>query len=154
MAFVSQVLLIVWLVITGIAAYINFLSLSEPSRRQKIAAAFIIIAAVLSFCQGSWNIYRANGLKNELAALKANDALYLNGNLAAQTIAPEIDKKSSVIKFNRVVEATSKLDWNATFTYRGWRLRCNGPSEPDYNLWSYGVIRSYGYNDIECRITP
>jgi hypothetical protein len=97
---------------------------------------------------------QAIGLKEELAALKTNDALYLDGTVAAQTIAPEIDKKSGIIKFERVVEATSKLDWNSTFTYRRWRLRCNGPSEPDSNLWSYGIIRSYGYNDIECRITP
>jgi hypothetical protein len=150
----AQVLLIVWLVITIIAAWINFRSLSEPSHWQKIAVAFIIIAAVLSFGQGSWNIYRAKGLKEELTALKDNDALYLDGHLAAQTLSPEINENTGSIKFKRVVEATSKLDWNSTFTYRGRRLRCNGPSEPNDNLWSYGVLRSYGYNDIQCRITP
>ena len=83
-----------------------------------------------------------------------SNALYLDSNFAAQTIAPEINKTSGVVKFKRVVEAPSKLDWNSIFTYRTWRLRCNGPSEPNYNLWSYGVIRSYGYNDVECSIIP
>jgi hypothetical protein len=82
------------------------------------------------------------------------NALYFDGNFAAQTIDPEIDKQSGIIKFRRVVEATNKLDWHSTFTYQEWRLLCNGPSEPDYNLWSYGVLRSYGYNNIECRIAP
>jgi hypothetical protein len=71
------------------------------------------------------------------------NALYLDRNLAAQTISPAINEKSGVVKFKRVVEAPSKLDWTSISTYRKWRSRCSGPSEPDYNLSSYGVIRSY-----------